>query len=79
MDNTMTQRVIFLDYLRVVACMMVILVHACEPFYLGGEGTYITNAYDAFWVTIVDSALRCAEIMRRGRNRRNGKINDSGR
>lgn len=56
----MTQRVIFLDYLRVVACMMVILVHACEPFYLGGEGTYIANAYDAFWVTIVDSALRCA-------------------
>ena len=39
---------------------MVILVHACEPFYLGGEGTYIANSCDAFWVTIFDSALRCA-------------------
>ena len=39
---------------------MVMLVHACEPFYLGGEGTYIANSYDAFWVTIFDSALRCA-------------------
>ena len=57
MDNN---RVVFLDYLRVVACFMVILVHACEPFYLGGEGTYIANSYDAFWVTIIDSALRCA-------------------
>ena len=53
------QRVIFLDYLRVAACLMVILVHACEPFYLGGEGTYIANSYDAFWVTIFDSAVRC--------------------
>ena len=57
MDNS---RIVFLDYLRVVACFMVILVHACEPFYLGGEGTYIANSYDAFWVTIIDSALRCA-------------------
>lgn len=56
----MNNRIVFLDYLRVVACFMVILVHCCEPFYLGGEGTYIANSYDAFWVTIIDSALRCA-------------------
>ncbi|MBQ7310863.1 MAG: acyltransferase [Alistipes sp.] len=55
-----SNRVVFLDYLRIVACFMVMLVHACEPFYLGGEGTYIANSYDAFWVTIFDSALRCA-------------------
>ena len=54
------QRIVFLDYLRVVACFMVILVHACEPYYLGGEGTYIANASDALWVTLIDSALRCA-------------------
>lgn len=53
-------RVVFLDYLRVVACFMVMLVHCCEPFYLGGNGTYIANSYDALWVTIIDSALRCA-------------------
>ena len=55
-----SQRIVFLDYLRVVACFMVILVHACEPFYLDGVGTYIANANDAFWVTAIDSALRCA-------------------
>lgn len=54
------QRIVFLDYLRVVACFMVILVHCCEPFYLGGKGTFIANSYDALWVTIIDSALRCA-------------------
>ena len=53
-------RIVFLDYLRVTACFMVILVHACEPFYLGGKGTYIANATDALWVTLIDSALRCA-------------------
>lgn len=54
------QRIYFLDYLRVVACFMVILVHTIEPFYLGGEGTYVASRYDALWVTILDSALRCA-------------------
>lgn len=53
-------RIVFLDYLRVAACFMVILVHACEPLYLGGDGTYIANATDALWVTLIDSALRCA-------------------
>ena len=53
-------RIVFLDYLRVTACFMVILVHACEPFYLGGKGTHIANATDALWVTLIDSALRCA-------------------
>lgn len=54
------QRIVFLDYLRVVACFMVILVHSIEPFYLGGEGSYIASLSDARWVTFLDSALRCA-------------------
>ena len=33
----MKERIVFLDYLRVVACFMVMAIHACEPFYLGGE------------------------------------------
>ncbi|MBP3455762.1 MAG: acyltransferase family protein [Alistipes sp.] len=53
-------RIVFLDYLRVAACFMVILVHSIEPFYLGGEGTYIASPSDAFWVTLLDSALRAA-------------------
>lgn len=58
--NTSTERIIFLDYLRVVACFMVILVHCIEPFYLNAEGTYIATRSDALWVTAVDSLLRIA-------------------
>lgn len=54
----MKDRVIFLDYLRLIACFMVMLVHSCEPFYLGGQGTFIASEGDAFWVTAIDSALR---------------------
>ncbi len=56
-----TDRIIFLDWLRVIACFMVILVHCIEPFYLGGpEGTYIASKYNALWVTLINSALRPA-------------------
>lgn len=54
------ERIVFLDYLRVAACFMVILVHSIEPFYLGGEGTYVASHGDALWVTFLNSALRCA-------------------
>lgn len=54
------ERIVFLDYLRAVACFMVILVHCIEPFYLGGEGTYIASYSDACWVAFVNSFLRVA-------------------
>ena len=54
------KRIVFLDYLRVTAIFMVLLVHSIEPFYLGGEGTYVASWGDALWVTFLDSALRCA-------------------
>lgn len=54
------KRVYFLDYVRAVACFMVIMVHCIEPFYLGGEGTYIATESDALWVTFVNSFLRIA-------------------
>ncbi len=56
-----TDRIVFLDWLRVIACFMVILVHSIEPFYLGGpEGTYIASKANALWTTLVNSALRPA-------------------
>ncbi len=55
-----TQRIVFLDYLRVIACFMVILVHSVEPFYLGGQGTLIASWDAGFWSTVIDSALRAA-------------------
>ena len=55
---TDNKRIIFLDWLRVFACFMVILVHCIEPFYLGGAGTHIESARDGLWVTLLGSALR---------------------
>lgn len=55
----LNNRVVFLDWLRFIACFMVMLVHCIEPFYLGGaEGTYIASRSDALWVTLISSALR---------------------
>lgn len=58
--NIDNQRIYFLDYLRVVACFMVILVHTIEPFYLGEGGTVIASHSDALWVTCINSLLRTA-------------------
>ena len=53
------RRIVFLDYLRVIACFMVMVIHACEPYYLGGDqGTYIASRWDAFWVTVVECLCR---------------------
>ena len=61
MQNSATDnRVYFLDYLRVLACFMVILVHCIEPFYLGDGGTLIASRSDALWVTSINSMLRIA-------------------
>ena len=55
------KRIVFLDYLRVVACFMVMAIHSCEPFYLGGEApnvTFIANRWDAFWIAFIESICR---------------------
>ena len=54
-------RVVFLDWLRMIACFMVILVHCIEPYYYGGtEGLYIHSQSDAYWVTLLNTPLRAA-------------------
>jgi len=53
------KRIVFLDWLRVIAMLMVIVIHSCEPFYLGGtEGTFVANRADALWVTLVEIVCR---------------------
>lgn len=54
------ERIQFLDFLRVIACLMVILVHSCEFFYIEGSSISIKNKCDGLWVCIIDSALRSA-------------------
>ena len=59
--KTVGERVVFLDWLRIIACFMVMVIHSCEPFYLGGAApnvTFIANRADAFWVSLVESVCR---------------------
>jgi surface polysaccharide O-acyltransferase-like enzyme len=53
-----SNRVVWVDWLRVVACFMVIVVHATEPFYLGGLGSLILTKADALWSSFFDSLVR---------------------
>lgn len=52
------KRVVWLDWLRVAACFMVMVVHSTEPFYLGGEGSLVASGSDAFWAAFFDSFVR---------------------
>ena len=51
-------RIVFLDYLRVIACFMVVLVHTCEFYYLGEGGIHFALPSDRAWTAWVDGALR---------------------
>ena len=60
-EGTSGGRVVFLDWLRVIACFMVMAIHSSEPFYLGGEApniTFIANKWDAIWISLVESICR---------------------
>ena len=56
-------REVWLDWLRVIACMLVMLTHATEPFYLGGEGSLILTQSDAVWVAVMDVFSRAAVVL----------------
>ena len=53
------ERIAWIDWLRVAACFMVMVVHSTEPFYLGGEGSLIASRADAFRAAFFDSIVRC--------------------
>ncbi len=53
----MTQRIVFLDYLRAVACLLVIMVHASEACY--GTGDIPILSFDhKLWISIWDGISR---------------------
>ena len=58
-----TSREIWIDWLRVVACFLVMLTHSTEPFYLGGEGSLILTGTDAVWVAVMDVFSRAAVVL----------------
>lgn len=59
------KRVVFLDYVRVFACFLVMLVHASENFYgapgstdMVGPQALLNNETDRLWVSIYDGFSR---------------------
>ena len=63
----MKQRIVFLDYLRVFACFLVMVVHASENFYgapgstdMVGPQSYLATESDRFWVSVYDGFSRMA-------------------
>ena len=53
-----TKREIWVDWLRVLACLLVMVVHSAEPFYLNGYDTLILSKSDLIWTSAIDSAGR---------------------
>ena len=57
------ERVVFLDYVRIVACFLVMLVHASENFYgadssgLAGNVSMLANNANRFWVAFWDGGV----------------------
>ncbi len=57
------ERIVFLDYLRMVAPLMVMLVHASENFYgadssgLAGSVSMLANEQNRFWVSFYDGTV----------------------
>ena len=61
------KRIVFLDYLRVFACFLVMLVHASENFYgaegstdMAGPQSFLANEADRLWVSVYDGFSRMA-------------------
>lgn len=61
----MNQRIVFLDFIRVFACFLVILVHASENYYgspnpgeMAGPVSWLANETDRFWVSLYDGFSR---------------------
>lgn len=56
-------RIAFVDYIRVVACFLVMLVHSSENFYgadssgLAGNVSMLANESNRFWVAFYDGVL----------------------
>ena len=56
-----SDRIVFLDWLRIAACFMVMAIHATENFYLGGAEpniTHIASRCDMLWVTLSECLCR---------------------
>lgn len=52
-------RVLFLDYIRVIAIILVLILHTCEQFYMDSNGELrIDSEFDRMWISLVASFTR---------------------
>ena len=62
MEKT-AERIVFVDYIRAIACFLVMLVHASENFYaadssgLAGNVSRLANEANRFWVAFYDGGV----------------------
>ena len=62
-QQTTEERIAFVDWIRVIACFMVMLVHASENFYgaddsgLAGNMAKLANESNRFWVAFYDGTV----------------------
>lgn len=61
------KRIVFLDYVRVFACFLVMIVHSSENFYgaagstdMAGPQSYLASEVDRLWVAVYDGFSRMA-------------------
>lgn len=57
MEVRQQSREVWIDWMRVTACFLVMMVHSSEPFYLGAGNLVLTRP-DVFWVSFFDSLAR---------------------
>ena len=50
----MKDRIAFVDYIRVIACLLVMVVHASEQFYNMGPVSQVVNEDNRLWVSVYD-------------------------
>ena len=59
----MNKKIVFVDWIRVIACFLVMLVHASESFYaadnsgLAGNMSMLANETNRFWVAFFDGGV----------------------
>ena len=53
----MKERIAFVDYIRVIACLLVMVVHASEQFYNMGPISQLVNEDNRLWVSVYDGFL----------------------
>lgn len=63
MSTCSRERIVFVDYIRVIACFLVMLVHASENFYgadasgMAGNVSMLANEANRFWVAFYDGTV----------------------